>query len=135
MSLDMRHVKIGDQTPDVSFTITREQIKDYAELSFDHNPLHVNEEFARSSMFGGIIAHGTIPLAYVYSSLFRYLGVSWVKDLRTTIKLIAPVRPGDTVICRAKVKAVSGQSVSFELTGVNQRKEAFIVGEANLSLF
>ncbi len=134
MSVDMGHVRIGDQTPEVRFTITREQIKDYAELSFDHNPLHVNEAFAKASIFGGIIAHGTIPLAYVYSSLFGYLGVPWVKDLRTTIKLIAPVRPGDTVTCRAKVKSMSGRSVSFELTGVNQRQEAFIVGEASLSL-
>ncbi len=134
MSLDMDHVKIGDETPEASVTITREQIKDYAELSFDHNPLHVNEAFAKASMFGGIIAHGTIPLAYVYSSLFEYLGVAWIKDLRTTIKLIAPVRPGDTVTCRAKVKAKSRESVSFELMGVNQRKETFIVGEANLSV-
>lgn len=131
--LDPGKVMIGDRTPEVRYKITSEQIKEYAELSFDHNPLHVDEEFANKSFFKGIIAHGTIPLAYVYESIFKYFGVSWIEDLTMNIKLIAPVRPGDTVACRGMVKSLDHGSIVIELSGVNQREESFIVGEAIIS--
>lgn len=123
-------IRIGDTTPEVRFTITNEQIKEYAEFSFDHNPLHVDEEFANKSMFKGIIAHGTIPLAYVYESVFRYFGVSWIDGLVVNLKLIAPVRPNDSVTCHGKIKSSDPDSIVLELSGANQRNELFIVGEA-----
>lgn len=131
--LDPGKVMIGDRTPEVRYKITSEQIKEYAELSFDHNPLHVDEEFANKSFFKGIIAHGTIPLAYAYESIFKYFGVSWIEDLSMNIKLIAPVRPGDTVACHGMVKSFDHESIVIELSGVNQREESFIVGEAIIS--
>lgn len=133
VALDPGKVMIGDRTPEIRYKITSEQIKEYAELSFDHNPLHVDEEFANKSFFKGIIAHGTIPLAYVYESIFKYFGVSWIEDLAMNIKLIAPVRPGDTVVCRGMVKLIDQESIVIELSGVNQREESFIVGEAIIS--
>jgi len=131
--LDPGKVKIGDLTPEVRYKITNEQIKEYAELSFDHNPLHVDEDFANKSFFKGIIAHGTIPLAYIYESIFKYFRVSWIDDLIMNIKLIAPVRPNDTVACYGMVKSFDTESIVIELSGVNQRKELFIVGEAIIS--
>jgi 3-hydroxybutyryl-CoA dehydratase len=126
-------IRIGDTTPEVHFTITNEQIKEYAEFSFDHNPLHVDEEFANKSMFKGIIAHGTIPLAYVYESIFRYFGVSWIDGLIVNLKLIAPVRPGDSVTCHGTIKSSDQDSIVVELTGANQRNDLFVVGEAIVS--
>ncbi len=133
LQFDFGKIKSGDLTPEVRYTITNEQIKEYAEFSFDHNPLHMDEEFAKKSIFKGIIAHGTIPLAYIYVSLFKYFGVSWIDGFIINIKLIAPVRPNDNVSCYGKVKSFDNESVIFELHGVNHNKEQFIVGEAVVS--
>ena len=56
-------VKVGDtgSTPDV--TVTKEMILAYAELTGDHTPVHVDEEYASASHFGGIVAHGLLGLS------------------------------------------------------------------------
>jgi acyl dehydratase len=56
-------VKLGDEgiTPEV--TVTKEMIRSYADLTGDHTPVHVDEEFAKASHFGGIVAHGLFGLS------------------------------------------------------------------------
>ena len=56
-------VKLGDDglTPEV--TVTKEMIRAYADLTGDHTPVHVDEEFAKASHFGGIVAHGLFGLS------------------------------------------------------------------------
>ena len=50
-------VSLGDEgvTPEV--TVTKAMIRAYADLTGDHTPVHVDEEFAKASHFGGIVAH------------------------------------------------------------------------------
>jgi acyl dehydratase len=56
-------VKLGDEgiTPEV--TVTREMIRSYADLTGDQTPVHVDEDFAKTSHFGGIVAHGLFGLS------------------------------------------------------------------------
>ena len=56
-------VKPGDEgiTPEV--IVTKQMIRTYADLSGDHTPVHVDEDFARASHFGGIVAHGLFGLS------------------------------------------------------------------------
>ena len=131
-SIDVSGIHVGDVTPDVTYTITKDQIKEYALLSTDNNPLHVDEEFAKNSMFKGIIAHGTIPLAYMFQTVHEYFNVAWIKGLKYEVKFIAPVRPGDVVVCNGKVKNVNTDdgNIVIELYCQNQKSENVIVGEA-----
>jgi len=131
-SIDVSGIHVGDVTPDVKYTITKDQIKEYALLSTDNNPLHVDEEFAKNSMFKGIIAHGTIPLAYMFQTVHEYFKVAWVKGLKYEVKFIAPVRPGDIVVCNGKVNSfgAGGGDVIIDLFCKNQKGENVIVGEA-----
>lgn len=130
--MDISGIHVGDMTPDVKYTITKEQIKEYALLSTDNNPLHVDEEFAKNSMFKGIIAHGTIPLAYMFQTVHEYFHVAWVKGLKYEVKFIAPVRPGDVVVCNGKVNSVNigDGNIVIELYCKNHKSENVIVGEA-----
>lgn len=131
-NIDVSGIHVGDVTPDVKYTITKDQIKEYALLSTDNNPLHVDEEFAKNSMFKGIIAHGTIPLAYMFQTVHEYFNVAWVKGLKYEVKFIAPVRPDDVVVCNGKVKNVNTDdgNIVIELYCQNQKSENVIVGEA-----
>ncbi|MGL4810223.1 MAG: MaoC family dehydratase [Beijerinckiaceae bacterium] len=56
-------VQIGDSGTTPETTVTKEMIRAYADLSGDHTPVHVDEEFAKASHFGGIVAHGLFGLS------------------------------------------------------------------------
>jgi acyl dehydratase len=56
-------VKVGDEGISHEVTVTREMIQAYADLTGDHTPVHVDEEFAKKSHFGGLVAHGLFGLS------------------------------------------------------------------------
>ena len=56
----------GEALPPVVRTVAQENISLYAHASGDHNPIHLDEEFAARSQFGRIVAHGMLVLAYVF---------------------------------------------------------------------
>ncbi len=118
-------------------TVTDAEIVAFAGVSGDFNPLHMDEEYARGTAFGGRVAHGVLGLALATGLLNRsgltegtlvaLLGLEW--------SFRAPIRPGDTVRARVKVaakratrKAEQGY-VAFGLEVVNQRGEVAQEGE------
>jgi acyl dehydratase len=67
-------VKVGDEIPVLSKVVKREDVKAYADASGDQNPLHQDDNFARSVGFPGIIAHGMFTMAHLTSALTQWLG-------------------------------------------------------------
>lgn len=92
-----------------SVTITREQISAYAEASGDRNPIHLDDEFARSVGLPGVIAHGMLLMGLMAST------VGHPSELRQiSVRFGGIVLPGDTITF-----IVDGT----ELKAVNQRGE------------
>jgi acyl dehydratase len=56
-------VKVGDKGTTPEVTVTKEMIRAYADLSGDQTPIHTDEEYARASHFGGLVAHGLFGLS------------------------------------------------------------------------
>ncbi len=71
--------------------LSRAAIRDYADLSHDHNPLHIDEEVAAASPFGGIVAHGFLLLTGVLEAAAGKPG--YPKTVECRFK--QPGRPGD----------------------------------------
>jgi 3-hydroxybutyryl-CoA dehydratase len=95
--------------PPVSDTVTQVTINAYAELSGDFNPLHVDEEVAAASEFGGTIAHGPIALQALFRTLTDGLGVDALPaGSRVAVTYRAPVRPGDAITARAEAPGEDG---------------------------
>ncbi len=67
-------VKVGEEIPVLSKVVKREDVKAYADASGDQNPLHQDDNFARSVGFPGIIAHGMFTMAHLTSALAKWLG-------------------------------------------------------------
>jgi len=109
-------------------TITQERIGRYAEITEDWNPLHVDEAFARTTAFGGVIAHGMLSLNLAWELLREIHGDDGIADIELTVRFKKPVRPGDTVRARARreADAAGGWEVWIE----NQSGEAVIAGHA-----
>jgi 3-hydroxybutyryl-CoA dehydratase len=78
-------------------SLTQDDIDAYANLTGDHNPLHVDPEAGRRSPFGSTIAHGPLPLGFVQRAIEDRLGSEWPSGLRLDARFLAPTRPGDTV--------------------------------------
>jgi acyl dehydratase len=67
-------VSVGDEIPSLSKVVKREEVKAYADASGDQNPLHQDDNFARSVGFPGIIAHGMFTMAHLTKAITDWLG-------------------------------------------------------------
>ena len=115
-------------------TVTRDTIDGYEEILGIGNPLHVDEEFARETPFGGIIAHGMMSLAYVSEMMTEAFGAGWYESGELDTTFVRPVRPGDTITTWGTVKGrtgVEGQiRVVCEVYCENQMGEIVLKGTA-----
>ena len=85
-------------------TVTEADILMFAGVSGDYNPVHINEELAASTMFGGRIAHGMLSASFISAVLANHLPGPGTIYLSQTLKFKAPVKIGDTVVARVTVK-------------------------------
>jgi len=102
-------------------TFTREQIAAYAEASGDHNPIHLDDEFARSVGLPGVIAHGMLQMGLLATVAAEAAGGPGHLR-RLSVRFGGMVEPGDTVTFHAEL-ASEGR---LELTAVNQKGEAVL---------
>lgn len=104
-AIPIENIQAG-MTVSYSQTITDADIKAYAGLSGDHNPVHVSDEYASSSRFGKRIAHGLMSAGF-FSALFgtRLPGPGCVY-VSQSLQFKRPVYMGDTVIATVKVLSV-----------------------------
>lgn len=77
--------------------VSQEAINRYAEATGDFNPIHVDEDYARRTPFGGTIAHGMLVLAYLSEAMTAAFGRSWWEGGRLKVRFKGPARPGDTL--------------------------------------
>lgn len=91
-------IKVGDELPSKSLSVTQEMINEYAHICGDYNQLHVDLEVAEKSIFKGTIAHGTINVEPIFQAIGSFQGTYWpVEGTKIDIQFRAPVRPGDTI--------------------------------------
>jgi len=124
---------IGDSAS-ISKTITDADIQAFAEVSGDHNPLHLDEAYAAKTRFGRRIAHGMLSASLISAVLANELpGVGSVY-LSQTLKFVKPVFLGDTVTARVTVIAIRDDKpiITLETVCVNQRDETVLKGEATV---
>ncbi|KOX95605.1 MULTISPECIES: MaoC family dehydratase [Halorubrum] len=111
-------------------TVTEETIEAFAELSGDENPIHLDDEYAAETMFGGRVAHGIISAAVVSGALAGLSGD--IVYLSQELSFEKPVFPGDTVAASVSViDDLGGDRLAVETTAtVPERDERVLSGEA-----
>ena len=83
--------------------ITDRDIEQFAEISTDHNPVHLDDEYARDTIFEGRIAHGMLTAGLVSAVIGEQLPGHGTIYMSQNLKFLAPVRPGDLVHAEVKV--------------------------------
>jgi acyl dehydratase len=86
-----------------SLTVTETHLVLAAGMFGDFNPLHVDEQYARASRFGGRILHGPFTSALVAAPVGMYFYTAALAYLEHTCRFKAPVKPGDTLKSTWKV--------------------------------
>lgn len=127
----------GEAITSLAKHITQQQIDAYANVSGDHNPIHLDPVAARKVGLDGTIAHGMLSMAFLGQMLTDWLSAEeapggWVRRLRARFQ--AMVRPGDTVTCRGVLGERGEHGQRVEVWIDNQHGERVITGDADVVL-
>jgi 3-hydroxybutyryl-CoA dehydratase len=87
-------------------TIGDREIEMFAELSTDHNPVHLDDAYARDTIFEGRIAHGMLTASLISAVIGEQLPGHGTVYLGQSLKFRAPVRPGDRVEATVRVREI-----------------------------
>jgi len=124
-------LKVGDKAS-ISKTITDGDVSLYAGLVGDLNPVHIDEEFAKKSIFGKRVAHGMLGAGMISAVIGTDLpGINSIY-LGQELKFLAPVFIGDTITAEVEITKLRDDKkiVTMKTTVRNQKGEDVIAGEA-----
>jgi acyl dehydratase len=108
-------VRVGQEAFSVPKVVRREDVKAYADASGDQNPLHQDDNFARSVGFPGIIAHGMFSMAHLASALTDWAGdPGALKEIKVQFR--APVFMDETLVARGRVESLDSEARTATLS-------------------
>jgi 3-hydroxybutyryl-CoA dehydratase len=124
---------IGTQAT-LSRTITEDDILLFALVSGDHNPIHLDAEYAEKSLFGKRIAHGFLIGSLISAVLGNDMPGPGSIYLGQTLKFLAPIHIGDTVTVVVKVVAIREDKriITLHTDCTNQHGTLVLSGEATV---
>jgi acyl dehydratase len=130
-------VKIGDLIPPfASGPITRTTLALYAGASGDHNPMHIDSDFAKRAGESDVFAHGMLSMAYLSRAVLGFAPQSHLRSYGVRFQSI--VRIGDVVTCTGKVVELfekNGEKrAKLELTATTSKGAVALAGEAVVAL-
>lgn len=113
--------------------VTDRDIELFAEVSTDRNPVHMDEDYARDTIFAGRVAHGMLSAGLVSAVIGEQLPGHGTVYLGQSLKFLAPVRPGDMVTAEVEVTAIdySKRRVTMETRCLVEGKKV-LIGEATV---
>jgi len=137
----MKEIKKGDVFTLPAKQVTQDMINRYADAAEDHNPLHIDPEFAKTTRFGGTIAHGMLSVAFIQELMVRTFGKDWLESGKIEVNFMAPVRPGEAITTEAKVmRAVPAKDaenklqVRIQVLCLNEKQEKVIRGTTEVTV-
>lgn len=131
MAIPFESIKVGDKASFIK-TVSESDIYQYAGITGDFNPAHVDGEFAAKSIFGERVAHGMLSAGFISTILGTRLPGEGTIYLSQILRFTAPVKIGDTITATVEVleKIEAKHRVRLSTTCQNQRGERVIEGEA-----
>ena len=126
-------IKVGDKAS-MSKTVSEYDVYTFAGLTGDFNPVHVNAEFAKNTMFKERIAHGMLSAGFISSVLGTTLPGANTIYLNQELSFKAPVKIGDTVTATVEVieKIEDKHRLIFCTTVTNQDDILVVDGKATI---
>jgi 3-hydroxybutyryl-CoA dehydratase len=127
----IHELKVGDSA-EISKTITEKDLNDFARVTGDFNPVHLNRAYAEKTIFKGRIAHGLLSVGLLSNVLGNILPGHGTIYLSQEVRFLAPVRIGDTITARVEVIELIPEKnrAKFRTTCTNQDGKVVVDGTA-----
>lgn len=127
----MTEFKIG-QKAFVEKTISEEDVRHFAEISGDDNPLHLDEAYAAGSRFGKRVVHGMLAASLISRVIGTKLPGKGTIYLSQSLKFLKPVFIGDTVRAEVEITKLDTERgrITLETRVIRQDGECVLAGEA-----
>ena len=112
--------------------VTEEHINLFSEVSGDKNPLHLDEDFAKKTIFEGRIAHGMLTASHISAAIVNFAGPGWIY-INQSLKFRSPVRIGDRVDTYLEVDKLIPEKFLVQLSTVCSVDKTIII-EGNATI-
>ncbi len=119
MNINIDSLSVGDSIPDLVIEpITRSTLALYAGASGDHNPMHIDIDFAKQAGMDDVFAHGMLIMAYLGRSITNIISPSNLKSF--SVRFCSITNVGDVITCKGKVmKIMNDETKSNIVIGLN----------------
>src|SRR2546423_3101717 len=127
-------VQVGTELPALQAEpISRLTLALYCGASGDHNPIHVDSDFARAAGRDDVFAHGMLGMAYLARLVTGWVPPHAIRALGT--RFVAITHVGDRITCRGTVvEKLADRQVRLALTAQDQSGNVKLAGEAVVEL-
>ena len=133
--LNTNNIKVGDKLPELVIgPISRNSLTIYADASGDHNPIHIDQGFARQVGLPDVIAHGMLVMSYLGQVLTNNIDQSSVKEYE--VKFSSMTNIGDVLTCNGMITHMDqtemGKLLKVELKVLDQDNDEKLIGESTI---
>lgn len=130
-SFSMKELTIGQKAVK-EFPVTLENGEAFAQVSQDKNPIHLDEEYAKGTMFGRRIAHGMLSAGFISGMIGMELPGEGTIYMKQELTFLRPVYYGDTIRVEIEVTQLQEEKKRAVLSTncYNQKNEQVIAGQA-----
>ena len=144
-TLEYADIAVGFQFPGPTVPVTREMIAEFAAASFDHNPLHWDNDFMEKTHFAGgkqfddVIGHGLMTYSLMTRAMTDWLWPDLGEHRRLETRFRKPVYPGDEITIQGEVvdkrETAKGKWLVCNITVKNQRGKTVATGDGLAEVF
>lgn len=136
-SIDLDTLRVGDRLNELSTApVSRLDLALYCGASGDHNPIHVDIDYARAAGMQDVFAHGMLSMAYLGRVLTDNLPQHLLREF--SVRFVAITHVGDSVTCSGEVTEIFDKDgerrARLTLASRNQNDETKLTGEAVVAL-
>lgn len=129
-------IKIGDEGTFCKI-ISENDVIEFSNITGDKNPLHLDEVYAKNTIFHEKIAHGMIGAGIISAAIAMIMPGEGTIYKKQTLDFRKPVKIGDEITAKIKVLGIENkrnQTAKLETICINQKQEVVITGEAEVIL-
>jgi acyl dehydratase len=137
IALNFDGIQVGDALPSFETPpISRLTLALYCGASGDHNPIHVDTDFAKAAGMPDVFSHGMLSMAWLGQVLTRWVPQIALRDY--SVRFAAITQVGERIFCTGKVvekfERDGQRCVRVELSSANQDGQIKLKGEAVIAL-
>jgi acyl dehydratase len=130
-------LQVGDSIPPLALPpLSRLTLALYCGASGDHNPIHVDVDFARGAGMSDVIAHGMLSMAWLGRLVTQWVPQTALRDL--SVRFAAMTQVGECITCRGEVMEkfnMDGERrVRLSISTCNEQGQVKLAGEAVVAL-